>query len=145
MLLQAYKMEFYIVYMLQSILKQKVALAVYSAEHNIPQLTPIQWDLFEKIFAALNPVEEITQSISTEIASVSLIIPFVRTFPKTLENHDNDHGIRTMKKNDMLISLNTRYGDVEIESNEPLVLATLLDPRFKDKFFSATLEKNKAK
>lgn len=143
MLLQAYKMEFYIVYMLQSILKQKVALAAYSAEHDIPQLTPIQWDLFEKIFAALNPVEEITQSISTEIASVSLIMPFVRAFRKTLENHDNDHEIRRMKKNDMLISLNMRYGDVE--SNEPLVLATLLDPRFKDKFFSGTLEKNKAK
>lgn len=56
---------------------------------------------------------------------MSLIIPFVRAFRKTLENHDNDHGIRTMK-NEMLISLNRTYGDVE--GNEPLVPATLLDP-----------------
>ena len=67
-------------YMVQSILKQKMALAAYGAEHAIPHLTPNQWDLVEKIVAVLNPVEEITRSISTEVASVSLIIPFIRAF-----------------------------------------------------------------
>ena len=90
-----------------------------------------QWDIVEKIVAVLNPVEEITQSISTEVTSVSLIIPFIRAFRRTLEDHYNDRGIRTMKS-EMLDSLNRRYGDAE--SNEALVLATLLDPRFKDKF-----------
>lgn len=83
--------------------------------------------------AVLNPIKEITRSISTEVASVSLIIPFVKAFRRTLEDHDNDRGIRTMKS-EMLASLNRRYGDVE--SNERLVMATLLDPRFKEKFFS---------
>ena len=129
-------------YMLQSITKQKMALAAYSAEHDIPHLTPNQWDLIDKIVAVLDPVEEITRSISTEVASVSLIIPFIRAFRRTLENHDNDRGIRTMKS-EMLTSLNRRYGDVE--SNESLVLATLLDPRFKDKFFSGAHEKTNAK
>ena len=54
----------------------------------------------------------------------------------------NDCGIRTMKS-EMLDSLNRRYGDAE--SNETLVLATLLDPRFKDKFFSGAHEKINAK
>ena len=129
-------------YMLQSITEQKMALAAYSAEHDIPHLTPHQWDLIDKIVAVLDPVEEITRSISTEVASVSLIIPFIRAFRRTLENHDNDRGIRTMKS-EMLTSLNRRYGDVE--SNESLVLATLLDPRFKDKFFSGAHEKTNAK
>lgn len=57
--------------MLQSILKQNVALAAYSAEHDIPQLTPIQWDLLEKIFAVLNPVEEITVNINRDSFGVS--------------------------------------------------------------------------
>ena len=46
-------------------------------------------------------------------------------------------------KNEMLSSLNRRYGDAE--SNGPLVLATVLDPRFKDKFFSRTRKKTNAK
>ena len=37
-------------------------------------------------------------------------------------------------KEEMLTSLNRWYAAVE--ANTPLVLATLLDPRFKDKFFS---------
>ena len=118
-------------YMLQSVLKQKMALAAYGAEHTISHLTPNQWDLVEKIVVVLNPVEVITQSISTEVASVSLIIPFIRAFRRTLEDHDNDRGIRTMKS-EMLESFNWRYGDAV--SNKTLVLATLLDPRIKDNF-----------
>ena len=43
----------------------------------------------------------------------------------------------------MLSSLNQRFE--AIESNESLVLATLLDPCFKDKFFSGTTERTHAK
>ena len=73
---------------------------------------------------------------------MSLIILFIRGFQRILENHDDDHGMRTMKS-EMLSSLNSRYGNAE--SNETLVLTTLIDPRFKDKFFSGTREKNDAK
>ena len=128
--------------MLQSVLKQKMALAASDTEHAIPHLTPNQWDLVEKIVAVLDPIEEITQSISPGVASVSLIIPFIRAFRRTLEDHSNDHGIRTIKS-EMLDSLNRRYGDAE--RNEILVLATLLDPRFKDKFFSGVHKKSNAK
>ena len=46
-------------------------------------------------------------------------------------------------KSEMLDSLNRRYGDAE--SNEALVLATLLNAQFKDKFFSGVHEKIQAK
>ena len=46
-------------------------------------------------------------------------------------------------KGDMLTSLNRRY--IDVESNSPLVLATLLDPRFKDKFFSGPQKRAFAK
>ena len=105
-------------------------------------LTPYQLDLIGKVIAVLNPIEEITKSISTDAASVSLIIPFIRALRRTLKIHDNDRGVQTMK-GDMLTSLNRRY--IDVESNSPLVLATLLDPRFKDKFFSGTQKRAFAK
>ena len=122
-------------YMLQVILEQKMALAAYATEYgDVRQLTTNQLDLVGKVVKVLCCVEEITKSISTDAASVSLIIPFVQAFRLTLKkNDDSDRGIRTMKA-DMLSSLNRRYAD--IETNTTLTIATLLDPRFKDKFFS---------
>ena len=64
--------------MLQRIAEQKMALAAYSTECDISTLTAHQLDLISKVIAILNPIEEITKSISTNEASVSLIIPFVR-------------------------------------------------------------------
>ena len=110
---------------------------IYAAEYrhwlHTPLLTPYQLGLISKVIAVLNPIQKITKSISTDAASVSLIIPFIRALRRTLEIHDNDRGVRTMK-GDMLTSLNRRY--IDVESNSALVLATLFDPRFKDKFFS---------
>ena len=119
-------------YMLESIAEQKMALAAYSTQNDILQLTSFQLDLVDKVIAVLKPIEEITQSISSEESSASVIIPFVRGLRRSLECHDQDSGVRTMKR-DILASLNRRYCDVE--SNELLVLATRLDPCFKDKFF----------
>ena len=119
-------------YMLQSVVEQKMALAAYATEHDIPLLTSHQLDLADKVIAVLSPVEEITQMISTETAAVSVIIPVVRGLMKTLEKHNNDSGVRTMK-GEMLTSLKRRFADME--DNEALVLATILDPRYKNKFF----------
>ena len=79
-------------YMIQSIIEQKMALAAYSAEHDLVQLSSHQLDLANKIVAALSPVEEITKSISANAASVSAIIPFIRMLHRSLEKHHNDIG-----------------------------------------------------
>ena len=46
-------------------------------------------------------------------------------------------------KNEMLLSLKRRFSD--IESNPPLVIACLLDPRFKDRFLSGVIQQAEAK
>ena len=46
-------------------------------------------------------------------------------------------------KKEMLASLNRRFSD--IESNKTLVLATILNPCFKDKFFTSIVEREDAK
>ena len=59
----------------------------------------------------------------------------VRGLIKVLDKQDEDHGVRTMKRK-MLDSLNQRFAD--IEDIDFLALATLLDPRYKDKFFTTS-------
>ena len=54
-----------------------MALGAYNTEHNLVQLTSNQLDIIAKSIALLCPIEEITNSISTEQASVSLIILFI--------------------------------------------------------------------
>lgn len=60
---------------------------------------------------------------------------------RTLEKEHDDEGVKRMKRG-MLQSLCSRYSDVE--DNKYLVLATLVDPRFKDKFFSGASTRAKA-
>ena len=123
-------------YMLESITEQKMALAAFAAEcSDIPQLSAYQLTILDKVIAILKPVEDITQSVSSDKTSSSVIIPFVRALRKSWVSNDDDHGVQTMKK-EMLSSLNERFS--EVESNEHLVLATLLDPCFKDRFFSSS-------
>ena len=89
-------------------------------------------DLAAKVVAALSPIEEVTKSISADAAAISVIIPFVKLLSKTLNDHQDNRGIRTMKS-EMDLSLKRRFE--EIEDNEKLTVATLVDPRFIDKFF----------
>ena len=121
-------------YMLQSIYTQKMALAAYATEYDsISMLTTHQLELVRKIIAVLEPVEEITKLISTDAASASVLIPLLRALEKSLSKHHDDSGIQTMKS-EMLSSLKRRFADVE--EREELIIATTMDPRYKDKFFS---------
>ena len=90
----------------------------------------------------LEPVEEITQVISKETATLSMIIPFVQVLLRTWEREEDDRGIRIMKL-EMIKSLKSRFAG--IEDNKLLCLATLLDPRFKDKFFVNNIARVSAK
>ena len=58
----------------ESILEQKIKLVIYAAENNISQLTPIQLEIAKRVNLVLSPVEEVTQSISNETATLSLLL-----------------------------------------------------------------------
>ena len=126
-------------YIFQSILEQKMALAAYCAENdNIQQLSIHQLVLVRKCVDILSPIEEITRSISARLACVSIVIPYIRVLIRTLEKNDEDSGVRTMKSQ-ILHSLRSRFAGVE--ERRELALATMIDPRFKDKFFSGNIIK----
>ena len=69
-----------------------MALAAYTTEYgDVQQLTGIQLDLAGKVIKVLGCIEEITQSASAEVTSVSLIIPFGQTLRLTLKKNDDSH------------------------------------------------------
>ena len=125
--------------MLTSVQEQKMALAAYAAENSgVQQLSSHQLDVMKRVIEILSPVEEITRSISADLAAISIVIPYIRILTRALEKNTDDSGIRTMKR-ELLHSLKLRFN--RIEENKQLSLATFLDPRFKDKFFSSNIVK----
>ena len=93
--------------MLQVLIEQKMALATYATKYSdIVPLKSNQLEVANKAVNVLGLVEEMTKSISTNAASVSLIIPSIRAFQLSLEkDDDSDRGVQTMKR-EMLASLN---------------------------------------
>ena len=70
----------------------------YTSTHSKPDRNSTKMTL------VLAPIEEITQAISKETATLSLVIPFVRVLLKSWEKEDDDRGIRNIKKSDDLKS-----------------------------------------
>ncbi|KAI2645626.1 Zinc finger BED domain-containing protein 4 [Labeo rohita] len=122
-------------YMLQSLIEQKRVLGVYVSEHELPDcLTAHQWALMEKTVAILAPFEELTKKVSSYDALASDVIPAVTVLVRLLNRKtDEDHGVKTMKAT-LLAAVKKRFSDVE--TNPLYFISTILDPRYKDRFFS---------
>ncbi len=119
-------------YMIQSILEQKRTLCAFAADHELPAvLTANHWALLEKTMIVLSPFEELTRTISSSSSSTVDVISTVSVLKHLLsQERDTDTGIKTMKST-LLQAVNTRFGYIE---DEPLYsVATLLDPRYKDR------------
>ncbi|XP_057694491.1 zinc finger BED domain-containing protein 4-like [Corythoichthys intestinalis] len=122
-------------YMLQSILEQKRALLVYSGSYNLPAtLTTTQWTLMEKTAEVLVPSEELTKDVSMATASAADVIPAITALRCLLsKDKTTDQGVKTMKST-LLDAVETRFAGIE---EEPLYsIATLVDPRYKDRYFT---------
>ncbi|KAI7792535.1 putative zinc finger BED domain-containing protein 4-like [Triplophysa rosa] len=122
-------------YMIESLIAQKRTLCAYTAEYDLPYtLTANQWGLLEKTITVLAPFEELTREVSSSFAFASDVIPSVIVLKRILTRQtETDEGIKSMKGT-LLEAVNRRFRDVE---SEPLYsLATLLDPRYKDRYFT---------
>ncbi|XP_041843803.1 zinc finger BED domain-containing protein 4-like [Melanotaenia boesemani] len=128
-------------YMLVSLLEQKRALGVYAADHELPAtFTTSQWELIENLTTLLQPFEELTKEISSSNASAADVIPAVMVLKRLLAKETAaGHGVKTTKDT-LLEAVTRRFADIE---EEPLYsLATLIDPRYKDRFYSEDLKTN---
>lgn len=121
-------------YMLKRLVEQQKAISAANAEANASfDLTPVQWNIAEKVIKLLQPFEEATKDISSESSSIALFIPIVNSLNRLLQIQEEDHGIMLMKRK-MLSSMENRFGNCETQ--EIYCLSTILDPRFKNKAFS---------
>ena len=121
-------------YMMQSLLEQKRALGVYRADHELPaSLSAYQWGIVENMTTLLTPFEQLTREISSHLATTADVIPSVVALKRLLSKAaETDSGVRTAKST-LLEAVNSRFGNT---FSEPLYyLATILDPRYKDRYF----------
>ena len=89
-----------------------MALAAYAAENDIQQLTANQLEIARKMTLALEPVEEITQVISKDTATLLMVIPFVRVLLRSWEKEEDDREIQNMK-HQMMQSLKSWFAGIE--------------------------------
>ncbi|XP_050984279.1 zinc finger BED domain-containing protein 4 [Labeo rohita] len=120
-------------------IEQKLALAAYAAEHELPcTFTIHQWKLIENMVSILAPFEELTQQISSSTASAADVIPCIRALTRLLEKTvESDHGVKT-SKTVLLEAVRRRFAD--IDTQKLYAIATMLDPRYKDRYFPEDLK-----
>jgi len=125
-------------YMMQRLLEQRQALALYAAESEslVGSLSPNQWDVLKNAVSLLEPFEEATKYVSLASSCTSDTIPILAGLKKRLQTTNNDAGVKTMKAA-LLDALCSRFQVVE--ENPVYTLASLLDPRYKTRFFSPVL------
>lgn len=131
-------------HMLQRMLEQKRALNVYGGEHgHVTCLSAAQWDIVANLLETLTPLEELTLEMSQSEASAACIIPTVTILKLMLQARGpSTTGIQTLRET-MLKSVTKRFA--KAEETKCLVLATLLDPRYKGHAFSSGETLDKAK
>ncbi|XP_051571231.1 zinc finger BED domain-containing protein 4-like [Myxocyprinus asiaticus] len=125
-------------YMIESLIAQKRTLSAYTAEYDLPAtLTANQLGLLEKASTVLVPFEEMTREETASSASVADVIPIVCVLKHVLsQENEADQAIKMidLMKSTLLDAVNRCFNDVE---SEPLYsVATLLDPHYKDRYFT---------
>ena len=120
--------EFYMIYRVFE-LKEPLILAL-SKLTNVTALTAEDWQMLEELIDLLAPVESATRILcGQKYSTVSMIIPIIKGLLSYLTTMQlNSQGV--FKFRACLVKyLNERFKS--IESTEILMIATMLDPRFK--------------
>ena len=125
-------------YMLERFHEQRRAITTVLPETTCTaELTISQWTLVGQLVTLLRPFEEFSREFERADASISLIIPGVRLLLKHVSKPvvDEENPVIKIVRKELESALNTRFLGVETCGLHGM--ATLLDPRFKIKGFSA--------
>ena len=101
-------------------------------------LQPSSWDLLEQLRNMLHPLQVATTYLSSEFnVSVSAVLPVIHGIVNVMQPEDNDSTAIRNFKHVVTRELKKWWNLDEIDPSEPSVplLATLLNPRFKDTKF----------
>lgn len=127
-------------------IKDAVLSTLAILQSNIQVLTPAEWEVIEKAVEVLQIFYEVTEEISSEkTVSISKVIVLVSSMFHTIDMFVLDINIPS-EVNQMAISLKSELKKRfdEIEDNELISQAAILDPRFKKYGFRSENKFDKA-
>ena len=132
-------------YMIDRLLKLRLPIsavladsAVTGREHCNLDLQSSSWDLLEQLKAVLYPFQVATTYLSSEYnVSISTMLPVIHGIVKNMQPDSGDLTSIQTFKNIVAKELTQRWHLNEIDPTDPSIplLATFLDPRFKDTKF----------
>lgn len=113
------------------------AICVYASSHaKVKGLKAADSELLSCCIDILKPFDEITKNISSADSSIADVIPFVKTIKVMLNNIDaQEAGVLKTMKTKLLSEIDRRFESYQ--NNDTYAIATLLDPRYKSKFFDS--------
>lgn len=133
-------------YMLKRLNELKRCITIYLTEHSsgVNNLTNNQLDILQSVLELLQPFEEITRSMSNENSIISDVIPTIATLKRYLSSAKIEvlYGVGSMKE-ELINGISTRFSLVESTKN--YTIATILDPRYKVRFFSSQAKVDEVK
>lgn len=135
--------------MIDRLVRIKRALQLYCIESpDLPNLTNNDWILCSSLLHILKPFFELTKEMSSEVSTLSSVIPNIVTLELFLSKMgEHDAGAQTTR-NELLNSLRARFfnpSSLNIMSEKSYVIATIVDPRFKASFFKTNIIRDQAK
>jgi len=122
-------------FMFQRFLELKQAVILFlSEEDEFDTLSAEEWDDISIVIKLLKPLYDVTLELCSEKhTSSSKVIPLINILKKSYSQIDAERGLAKDLCAAILNEFKNRFKDVE--QAHYLALATLLDPRFKNKLF----------
>ncbi|KAH8279797.1 hypothetical protein KR054_005937, partial [Drosophila jambulina] len=123
--------------MMASVFRMKDALSLYSEEYNLVQIYPDEWTDIDLCNKVMQPCEEIIKIWSYPSTSASSVIPLVAALRDSLRtdvhNYVSSVTICSFARK-LLEELEMKFSHVT--SDIKYLMATYLDPRYKQAFFT---------
>lgn len=121
----------------KSLLAEGWAEKMSDVSKGIVKLAERDWRLIKVLVTALEAFKTATLQLSQKSSCLSQYIPIVTCLVMALEvnENDSDFGVKGLKRRLMENLINCADNDLKIEDMDSHTIATLLDPRFKNKFF----------
>ncbi|XP_012556326.2 zinc finger BED domain-containing protein 4-like [Hydra vulgaris] len=134
--------------MLDRLNKLKIPVQLYLAERSdLMPFSTLEWTLILNIIKLLKPFFQLTQEMSSEITTLSSVIPNMCSLKKFISKCQVDLSIQETK-NWLTTSLKNRFfseindaKSLNILKNRYYVIATSIDPRYKFSFFEDDIKK----
>ena len=115
---------------------------VVTSSANFTNMTHGEWALAEKVNKILSPFQDATKKLSDHSTSLADVWPIVKSIETVLKYYTEEEGVKTLVKG-MLYDLENRFSF--IKENDIYLLATTLDPRYKNVLFSEDGQKSNEK